>query len=194
MHYTFDLWMQRKYPQCRFCRYADDAVVHCKSQEQAGEVMQDIASRLAECGLTMHPEKSQIVYCKDSNRTENYPHVHFTFLGFAFRPRKALSKTHRLFTSFLPGASSDAMKKMRQAVRGVETESADTCGTRCTGQAIQPHHPRVVELLWGVLSNNHAPYLPAHRPCARTMGPTQVQDPIGTAACQCAVVAQDEER
>jgi RNA-directed DNA polymerase len=118
MHYTFDLWMQRKYPQCRFCRYADDAVVHCKSQEQAEEVMQDIASRLAECGLTMHPEKSQIVYCKDSNRTENYPHVHFTFLGFAFRPRKALSKTHRLFTSFLPGASSDAMKKMRQAVRG----------------------------------------------------------------------------
>ena len=118
MHYTFDLWIQRRYRQCRFCRYADDAVVHCKSQEQAGEVMQAIASRLAECGLTMHPEKSKIVYCKDSNRTKNYQHVHFTFLGFTFRPRKALSKTHRIFTSFLPGASSGAMKKMRQAVRG----------------------------------------------------------------------------
>lgn len=118
MHYTFDLWMQRKYPQCRFCRYADDAVVHCRSQEQAGEVMQAIASRLADCGLTMHPEKSKIVYCKDSNRTENYPHAHFTFLGFTFRPRKAISSSHRIFTSFLPGASSDAMKKMRQAVRG----------------------------------------------------------------------------
>ena len=32
--------------------------------------MQSIASRLEECGLTMHPEKSKIVYCKDSNRTE----------------------------------------------------------------------------------------------------------------------------
>jgi RNA-directed DNA polymerase len=118
MHYTFDLWMQRKYPQCRFCRYADDAVVHCHSQEQAREVMQSIASRLAECGLTMHPEKSKIVYCKDSNRTQAYPHVYFTFLGFTFRPRKALSKARRIFTSFLPGASADAMKKMRQAVRG----------------------------------------------------------------------------
>ena len=118
MYYTFDCWMQRKHPQCRFCRYADDAVVHCHSQEQAKAVMQAIASRLAECGLMMHPEKSKIVYCKDSNRTQAYPHVYFTFLGFTFRPRKALSKARRLFTSFLPGASADAMKKMRQAVRG----------------------------------------------------------------------------
>jgi len=118
MHYAFDIWMERRYPQCRFSRYADDAVVHCHSQWQAREVMQSIASRLAECGLTMHPAKSKVVYCKDSNRTRVYPHVHFTFLGFTFRPRKALSKTRRMFTSFLPGASTDAMKKMRHAVRG----------------------------------------------------------------------------
>jgi len=91
MHYAFDLWMQRNYPKCQFCRYADDAVVHCGSQEQAREVMQAIASRLAECGLMMHPEKSKIVYCKDSNRTQSYPLVHFTFLGFTFRPRRAIS-------------------------------------------------------------------------------------------------------
>ena len=118
MHYTFDLWMNRNFPQCQFCRYADDAVVHCGSQEQAREVMQAIASRLAECGLMMHPEKSKIVYCKDSNRTQPYPHVHFTFLGFTFRPRKAISNTRRMFTSFLPGVSEDALKKMRAAVRG----------------------------------------------------------------------------
>jgi len=118
MHYTFDLWMARKYPQCRFCRYADDAVVHCHSQKQAREVMRSIASRLAECGLTMHPEKSKIVYCKDSNRRQAYPHVYFTFLGFTFRPRKALSKTRRIFTSFLPATSAEALKRMRRAVRG----------------------------------------------------------------------------
>ena len=55
--------------------------------------MRSIASRLAECGLTMHPEKSKIVYCKDSNRTASYPHVHFTFLGFTFRPRRAMSQS-----------------------------------------------------------------------------------------------------
>ena len=105
MHYAFDGWMQRTYPQCPFARYADDAVVHCRSQEQAEEVMQSIASRLEECGLTMHPEKSKIVYCKDRNRTQTYPNVHFTFLGFTFRPRRAMTKQGRLFTSFLPGVS-----------------------------------------------------------------------------------------
>lgn len=118
MHYTFDAWMKRRNPLCPFARYADDAVVHCRTQKQAEEVMQFIALRLAECGLTMHPEKSKIIYCKDSNRTESSPHVYFTFLGFTFRPRKALSKQRRIFTSFLPGVSKDALKRMRQTVRG----------------------------------------------------------------------------
>jgi hypothetical protein len=80
--------------------------------------MRSIAERLAECGLTMHPEKSKIVYWQDSNRTECFPNVQFTFLGFTFRPRKAMSKQSRLFTSFLPGVSSDAVKRMRKEVRG----------------------------------------------------------------------------
>jgi RNA-directed DNA polymerase len=118
MHYAFDLWMKRNYPSCPFARYADDAVVHCRSRRQAEQVMQAISARLAECGLAMHPEKSKIVYCQDSNRTESFPHVQFTFLGFTFRPRKAMSKQHRVFTSFLPGVSAEAMKRMRQVVRG----------------------------------------------------------------------------
>jgi RNA-directed DNA polymerase len=118
MHYAFDVWMKRSNPSCPFARYADDAVVHCSSQEQAEQVMRSIAERLAECGLTMHPEKSKIVYCQDSNRTESFPHVQFTFLGFTFRPRKAMSKQHRVFTSFLPAVSADAVKRMRKVVRG----------------------------------------------------------------------------
>ncbi|MCY1293605.1 group II intron reverse transcriptase/maturase [compost metagenome] len=118
MHYAFDKWMHRTSPNCPFARYADDAVVHCHSQKQAEYVMRSIASRLAACGLTMHPDKSRIVYCKDSNRSERHPHVSFTFLGFSFRPRKAHSQQeNRLFTSFLPGASEDALKRMRQTVR-----------------------------------------------------------------------------
>jgi group II intron reverse transcriptase/maturase len=118
MHYAFDQWMQRTHPQCPFARYADDAVVHCRTQEQAEEVMQDIASRLRVCGLTMHPEKSKIVYCKDSNRTEFWPNEQFTFLGFTFRPRAARNRKHQYFLSFLPGASDDALKRMRETVRG----------------------------------------------------------------------------
>jgi RNA-directed DNA polymerase len=118
MHYAFDVWMKRINPSCPFARYADDAVVHCHSRKQAEEVMQSIALRLAECGLTIHPDKSRIVYCKDSNRTASYPYVHFTFLGFTFRPRQAISNQNRRFTSFLPGASADALKRMRKEIRG----------------------------------------------------------------------------
>lgn len=110
--------MKRNYPTCPFARYADDAVVHCSSQQQAEQVMPAIAVRLAECGLTMHPEKSKVVYCQDSNRTQSFPHVYFTFLGFTYRPRKAMSQQRRVFTSFLPGVSADALKRMRKVVRG----------------------------------------------------------------------------
>jgi group II intron reverse transcriptase/maturase len=118
MHYTFDRWMQSTFPHCPFARYADDGVVHCRTQKQANTVMREIAERLEACGLTMHPEKSKVVYCKDSNRPDAYPHVQFTFLGFAFQPRKALGRQGQVFTSFLPGASGDALKRMRQTVRG----------------------------------------------------------------------------
>lgn len=117
MHYAFDGWMQRHYPQCPFARYADDAVVHCRSREQAEDVMQAIADRLAKCGLTMHPEKSKVVYCKDSRRTKAYPQVQFTFLGFTFRPRKSISR-YGIFTGFLPAVSQDALKRMRRTVFG----------------------------------------------------------------------------
>ena len=118
MHYAFDAWMKRTYSACPFARYADDAVVHCSSKQQAEHVMRSIAGRLAECGLTMHPDKSKIVYCMDSNRKEPFPNVQFTFLGFTFRPRKAMSQQRRVFTSFLPGVSADAKKRIRKMVRG----------------------------------------------------------------------------
>lgn len=119
MHYAFDIWMRRSNPHCPFARYADDAVVHCRTQAQAEVVMRSIASRLEECGLRMHPEKSKIVYCKDSNRTGNHPNTQFTFLGFTFRPRDAWSEKYkRRFTAFLPGVSNAALLRMREGVRG----------------------------------------------------------------------------
>ena len=81
MHYAFDLWMQRNFPGCPFERYADDAVIHCRSKAEAEIVMQAVDNRLRECKLGMHPEKSKIVYCKDSNRRSNHPEIKFTFLG-----------------------------------------------------------------------------------------------------------------
>ena len=92
MHYAFDMWMDRNYPGCPFERYADDAVVHCKSRRQAEGVLAGVAARMEEVGLRLHPDKTRIVYCKDGNRRGEHEHTSFTFLGYAFRPRKARNK------------------------------------------------------------------------------------------------------
>jgi RNA-directed DNA polymerase len=117
MHYAFDQWMQRTYPQCPYARYADDAVVHCRSREEAERVLAAIGERMGRCRLALHPEKSGLVYCQDSNRGQVYSKVHFTFLGFTFRPRVAIGNTGRSFTSFLPAVSREAIVRMRQRIR-----------------------------------------------------------------------------
>lgn len=118
MHYAFDKWMQREHSQNPFARYADDAVVHCRTQAKAESLIRAIGDRLRACRLMMHPDKSKVVYCKDSNRLLTYPATNFTFLGFMLRPRVAFGKAGQKFTSFLPAASPDAIKRMRQAIRG----------------------------------------------------------------------------
>jgi group II intron reverse transcriptase/maturase len=50
MHYAFDRWMRRDGLSCPFARYADDAVVHCRTERQAEQVKMLVAERLAACG------------------------------------------------------------------------------------------------------------------------------------------------
>jgi RNA-directed DNA polymerase len=117
MHYAFDAWMAREFPSVPFERYADDAVVHCKSERQARHVRQAIADRMAEVGLRLHPDKTKIVYCKDGNRPSSYEHTAFTFLGFTFRQRRARNRHGKSFSNFLPAISKDALNKISAAVR-----------------------------------------------------------------------------
>ena len=118
LHYAFDVWITRQLPSMRFCRYADDAVVHCKSLAQAQYTLQKIGERFRQCELELHPEKTRIVYCKDINRQGDFPHVQFTFLGYTFRPRKAVDKYGRIYINFAPAVSRDALRAMRQTIRG----------------------------------------------------------------------------
>jgi group II intron reverse transcriptase/maturase len=117
MHYAFDAWMAREFPSVPFERYADDAVVHCKSERQARHVRQAIADRMAEVGLRLHPDKTKIVYCKDGNRPGSYEHTAFTFLGFTFRQRRARNRHGKSFSNFLPAISKDALNKISAVVR-----------------------------------------------------------------------------
>lgn len=116
LHYAFDHWMAKKHPDKQFARYADDAVAHCHSEEDARKLRSSLEKRFAECGLELHPTKTRIVYCKDDNRRGDYPETKFDFLGYTFRPRTAKSKHGEYFISFAPAVSNKAKKAMRQTI------------------------------------------------------------------------------
>jgi RNA-directed DNA polymerase len=117
LHYVFDCWMRRNYPAIPFERYADDAICHCQSEAQALELRQALEQRFAECKLQLHPQKTKVVYCKDANRSGQYPERSFDFLGYTFRPRGAVNRNGERFTSFVPAVSNKAAKEMRCRVR-----------------------------------------------------------------------------
>jgi RNA-directed DNA polymerase len=83
MHFAFDSWMARNYPDCPWERYADDAVVHCVGKKQAEQVLAALVGRMEEVGLRLHPDKTRIVYCRDERRRGEHEHTSFTFLGHA---------------------------------------------------------------------------------------------------------------
>jgi group II intron reverse transcriptase/maturase len=117
LHYAFDVWMRRHFPSVPFERYADDAVVHCRSQREAGAVLEAIRGRFAQCNLELHPTKTCIVYCKDDDRPGKHEHVTFDFLGYTFKPRQAKNRWGKYFVSFLPAISTKAAKAIRKTIR-----------------------------------------------------------------------------
>ena len=117
LHYAFDVWMRRTFPECPFERYADDAVVYCRSQAEAQAVVEAIRGRFEQCHLELHPTKTCIVYCKDDDRPGKHEHSKFDFLGYTFRPRRAKSRRGKIFMSFLPAISNKAANKIRRTIR-----------------------------------------------------------------------------
>jgi RNA-directed DNA polymerase len=119
MHYAFDKWLEREFPLADFERYADDAVIHCATEQQARRVLAALEDRMAGVGLQLHPDKTRIVYCKDRNRRRSdCEHTSFTFLGYTFRARQAPARQGggAMFSAFLPAVSKDALKRMSEEV------------------------------------------------------------------------------
>ena len=94
-----DGW-RRRISSVRFERFADDAIVHCRTEVEAQEVRAAIVARMRECGLELHPEKTKVVYCKDDDRWGTYPNEKFDFLGHTFRPRRAKNRKGKFFINF----------------------------------------------------------------------------------------------
>ena len=117
LHYAFDAWVRRELPRVPFCRYADDGLLHCKSQRQAEYVMRRISERFRECGLEIHPDKTSIVYCKDVNRSEDHSRISFDFPGYTFRPRRCVNTRGQSHSNFLPAISRSSKKEINRRIR-----------------------------------------------------------------------------
>lgn len=118
LHYAQDEWLRINHPNTPFERYADDSVVHCRTEKEAKEILLSMKNRLLQCGLELHPEKTKIVYCKDDDRREGYHTTKFDFLGFTFRSRRSKNRFGKYFVNFSPAVSNSAKKSIRREMRG----------------------------------------------------------------------------
>ena len=84
LHVVFDKWMEKNHPEKPFERYADDVVVHCKSEKQAVYMLMQISHRMSDCKLTLHPEKTKINNLR--GKAQKQYHKGYDFLGFTIRP------------------------------------------------------------------------------------------------------------
>lgn len=117
MHYVFDDFMSKEFPNIPWVRYADDGALNCVSIKQSKYIIKVLDKRFKLFGLELNLEKTKIVYCKDDDRKGDYENISFDFLGYTFKPRHAKNKYGKYFTSFLPAMSDKAQKAIRQEVR-----------------------------------------------------------------------------
>lgn len=175
LHYVFDRWIQSHHPDVPFERYADDALCHCRTQAQAAAVLAGLTQRFAECGLTLHPQKTRLVYCKDDDRRGDHPETSFDFLGYTFRARRSKNRWGKYFVNFSPGMSAKAGKRIRQEIRSWKLPSRSDKTLHDPGAHVRSAHSRLGELLWRLLQVGAVPDAAAPGPQARVVGNPQVQ-------------------
>ncbi len=138
LHYALDAWMSRHHPDVPFERYADDIVFHCKTKWKAEALLSFLRDRLNDCKLELHPQKTKIVYCKDSSCKGDYDYIAFDFLGFTFRPRKAMSKTRHVFTGYTPAISRKSLKRISSTIRSWKLQGWSGQSIDDIAQALNP--------------------------------------------------------
>lgn len=121
LHYCVDKWMQIHYPEIKMARYADDMIIHCNSESQAESILAAVKYRFKACGLTVHPVKTKIVYCKKDGRIslKDKP-VQFDFLGFSFKPMIRHLKRGGHFLQFDCTISRKSKGKMLSYLRDLQ--------------------------------------------------------------------------
>jgi hypothetical protein len=153
-------------------------LVHRRTEAEAEAMKAALATRLAECQLEMHPEKTKIVYCKDGRRKGKYPNTKFDFLGYCLRTSAAINRNRKLFTGYGPQVSAESLKAAENP--GVELTQTHTRAVGGYRQGDQPNPARLVELLWPILPSNPALGVEVCQRHIDRVGDAQVQALCGT--------------
>ncbi|WP_199233774.1 group II intron reverse transcriptase/maturase [Pedobacter sp. HMWF019] len=118
LHFVFDKWMQKNYPDIMFERYCDDIIVHCDYKRRAIQLKRTIAERFEGCKLEMNVDKTQIVYCKRPGNKGRIVHEKssFDFLGYTFKPR-LWATPYGMAVLTMPTMSTKAKKRIAKEIR-----------------------------------------------------------------------------
>ncbi len=120
LHVVFDGWMQQHYPGIRFERYADDIIIHCRREQIAKSILNKLHERFTACGLTLHPDKTQIVCLQRSSSKHSINKVHSFEMGnFAFIPQW-VKQEEKWKLLVLPSPSRSARKSIMDKIRGLK--------------------------------------------------------------------------
>lgn len=107
---------------------------------------------MVDVGLRLHPDKTRIVYCKDSNRRGMHDTISFTFLGYTFRLGQARNKRKEVkFTSFQPAMSREEAGRERPVGPPLAASPATERHSGRPRAVDQPHRAGLDDLLayWG---------------------------------------------
>lgn len=120
LHYCIDKWLAKYFPSVKLVRYADDMIIHCTKEYQAKHLLVKIRHRLSACGLTVHPEKTKIVYCKKSGRELKGKSVQFDLLGFSFQPMVTRFRKGGAFLQYDCKMSRKSKKRILADLRAMD--------------------------------------------------------------------------
>ena len=138
LHYVFDMWMKRNFPQAPFERYADDGVVHCRTKEEAIFIKDKLAKRFEECRLELHPVKTRIVYCKDKDRTRNEKLTEFDFLGYTFKAVYIKCRDGNRRYNFIASVSKASSRNFRDKIKAMKIHKRTGCKLDIIAEILNP--------------------------------------------------------
>ena len=89
--------------------------------ESVATLVWNTQARFTACGLTLHPRKTKIVYCKSEYNRRDYPEIAFDFLGYTFRPRLIRNRLGQKKVYFTAAISQSAAKEIRKQINEIKS-------------------------------------------------------------------------